>query len=96
MSVTFVLHRSDWLALATALVRRHEGRLADFVRAGLAFGAPGPDPAAAVALEVPASVAATVRTAAVDLGLELAPVDDQAAAVAAAEAILRAARQSAP
>lgn len=93
MSVTCVARRRDWLHLAAALARRHEVRWADFVRAGLAFGAPGHDPAAAVALEVPETGVAAVRAVASDLGLELALVDERAAAVAAAEAIVRATRR---
>ena len=96
MSVTFVLRRRDWIILAAALVRRHDERLADFVRAGLAFGAPGQDPNAAVALEVPGTAAVAVRAVAVELGLEPAIVDEQTAAVAAAEAIVRAARPGVP
>ena len=95
MPVTFVLRRRDWLALAAALARRHEARLADFVRAGVAFGAPGHDPATTVALAVPETAVAAVRAVAVDLGLELTLVDERAAAVAAAEAIVRAARRGA-
>ena len=41
--VPFVGRGTDWLALAVGLQRRDEARLADFIRAGLAFGAPDRD-----------------------------------------------------
>ena len=93
--VPFVGRRADWLALAAALQRQDEARLADFIRAGLAFGTLGRDPAVAT-LGIPEPVAATVRAVAVELRLELTLVDDRVAAVAAAEAIVRAGRRGAP
>jgi hypothetical protein len=96
MCLTFVARRRDWRVLVAALARRGEGRVAQVLQAGLAFSAPGHDPAASVALTVPAAVAGAVQAAARDLDVELTLVDERAAAVAAAEAIVRAHRRGAP
>ncbi len=89
MSLSLVARRHEWRVLAAALQQRGEVQVANVLQAGLAFSASGHDPAASVTLQVPETLVAVVQAVAHDLDLEFVLVDERAAAVAAAEAILR-------
>ena len=96
MCLTFVARRHDWRILVAALTQRGETRVAQVLQAGLAFSVSGHDPTAFVALKIPAAVVGAIQAVACDLTLELLLIDERAAAVSEAEAIIQAHRRGVP